>query len=136
MRLLREHPGAIEADLQRFYQVDYRDRWRRDEHGFPRLTLRRLRVLIVHLPPESATKRAVSHGRSIWDDEKLALLTHIWQASAGSEKPHPWVEDALREERNEHRKAKMQDPKEKARIAEAKKRADDRRRMIESGEIA
>lgn len=44
----------IEADLERHYQRDLCDLWR------GRLTIRKLRVLIDGLPPDSATVRALS----------------------------------------------------------------------------
>lgn len=46
----------LEADLQREYHVDLCDLWR------GRLSLRRVRVLIDHLPPDSATAQAVAGG--------------------------------------------------------------------------
>lgn len=44
----------LEADLQREYHVDLCDLWR------GRLSLRRVRVLIDHLPHDSATAHAVA----------------------------------------------------------------------------
>lgn len=44
----------IEADLQRFYAVPLTDLWT------GRLSLRRLRVLLNHLPPDCATAYAVT----------------------------------------------------------------------------
>lgn len=52
IHFLSEHGGAVEADLQRFYGTHIGD--------FPwPLTVRRLRVLVDHLPEESATRRAL-----------------------------------------------------------------------------
>ena len=96
------------------------------------MTLRRLFVLIAHLPPDSAVKRAVSDGASIWDDEKVSLLAHIWQAAAGSEKSHPWLEDAARQSKAKRR---ANDPKRKRALAAARRRAEERKRAIAAGEI-
>jgi hypothetical protein len=52
--LLREHGDVIEADLQRTYGVDLVDLWRGT------LTLRRVRVLLEGLPPDSSTAYAVA----------------------------------------------------------------------------
>ena len=48
-RLVALYPREIEADLQRHYRIDYRDRWR-DRGGESRLTYRRLLVLLDGLP--------------------------------------------------------------------------------------
>lgn len=52
--LLREHEQAVEADLARYYRIDYRDRWRFDEDGNRKLTLRMIKVRLKYLPPQSA----------------------------------------------------------------------------------
>ncbi|RAV34925.1 hypothetical protein [Corynebacterium heidelbergense] len=50
---IKQHSPEVEADLLRFYGVDYRDRWR------GRLSIRRLLVLVRGLPDDSAYKSAV-----------------------------------------------------------------------------
>lgn len=60
----------LEADLQREYGVDLTDLYRGT------LTLRRLHVLIDHLPPECATAREVGDvddALTIWSVERLLL---------------------------------------------------------------
>jgi hypothetical protein len=52
--LLRDHGDVVEADLQRTYGVDLVDLWRGG------LTLRRVRVLLEGLPPDSQTAYALS----------------------------------------------------------------------------
>ncbi|MFD7157962.1 hypothetical protein ACFV9C_25395 [Kribbella sp. NPDC059898] len=54
LALLREHGDVIEADLQHHYGVALTGVWT------GQLTLRRLRVLLEHLPPDSATAHAVA----------------------------------------------------------------------------
>lgn len=82
----------MEADLQRFYGVDYRDRWRLDDRGRPRLTLRRLCVLVEHLPPEAAVSRAAREHEPSWSLTDR-LLADVWSALTG--KRHPEMERAL-----------------------------------------
>lgn len=83
----------MEADLARYYQIDYRDRWRRDEHGRPRLTLRRLLVLIWRYPPVDGAVVRVTTGARPWtraehllDELRVAVLR---AAGAKKAKPHP-----------------------------------------------
>ena len=74
----------MEADLLRWYGVDYRDRWTFDADGRRRLTLRRIWTLLEHSPPESAVRRAL--GGQGWTVEAcmLADLLHAWTGQ-----PHP-----------------------------------------------
>ena len=69
-RLLAEHGEAIEADLLRFYHLDIAD------VGTERLSWRRLRVLLRHLPRESAfvRDRAGEAARGGETEQLLALL--------------------------------------------------------------
>lgn len=78
--LLRAHGDAVEADLLRFYRVDLGDLYRGE------LSLRRLSVLIKHLPSESATVRARSALPTGWDLHAY-LLADLFHAFAGQ--PHP-----------------------------------------------
>ncbi len=92
--LLRNHCGAVEADLQRTYGLALTD--------FPHsLTWRRLAVLVRHLPRDSAVGRAVSGEAALWGvtDYLLANIADLlaganWQrqnagASSHSPKPDP-----------------------------------------------
>lgn len=115
----------MEADLQRFYQVDYRDRWRGD------LTLRRLLVLVTHLPPESATAGLMRDGKPMWtgemhllDDLRMAMTTSTKHKS----KPHPQRPKATAKRRKDS-------PERRRKLTAARKRAADRREKIASGEI-
>jgi hypothetical protein len=83
LRLLREHADAVEADLSRFHQIDYRDRWRFDEHG-RRLTLRMIAVRVRHLPADSATAMAL--GGSGWTVGDF-LAADQFRALAGQAHP-------------------------------------------------
>lgn len=76
----------MEADLRRFYSVDYRDRWRGG------LTLRQLSNLVQHLPPESATAALAREGLPYWSIE-AHLLDDLRMVEVGTKKnpakPHP-----------------------------------------------
>lgn len=115
----------MEADLQRFYGIDYRDRWRPDAHGRPLLTLRRLMVLIEHLPAESVLQTTLRQGRPAWRLEHV-LLAHVWQAAGHSKEPHPWLTRETRRSRG------GPDPRK---LAAARARAAKRKRAIEAGRI-
>lgn len=100
--------------------VDYRDRWRFDENGNRKLTLRRIGVLVRRLPPNSAV--AVALGGSGWTLGDY-LTASIWQAFTGQ--PHPAVPVT----------DKSEDPIRKAKFADAQERAKERQRKIDAKEI-
>lgn len=123
--MLREHPDTVEADLQRFYTVDIRDRHIRNDAGVVWLPLRRLWVLISSLPAHAATA-AELRTQSVWSIEAHLLddLRMVWTGSKDKPaKPHP---DRPRP------KPMTSDPKK---LAAARRRRDARRKAIESGEI-
>lgn len=72
----------VEADFQRFYQLDYRDRYRRGSG----LTLRRVAALAKALPPESGFMSAVEDRPPV--SEASAAVMDLWSLWAGG-KPHP-----------------------------------------------
>lgn len=113
----------MEADLQRYYQIDYRDRWRGD------LTLRRLSVLVRHLPPGSATSTALNGGDPEWTRSEV-LLTDLWSAWAGKE--HPRIAEARKKGKRSRRSWSAQ---RLDRYRRARQRARERKRKIASGEI-
>lgn len=123
--MLREHSGAVEADLQRFYGIDYRDRWR----GVG-LTWRRLWTLIKHLPLDSATVRELNGDVSPWQRSEV-LTAELFGALTG--KPHP----ALKAEQG-RQKAHQRgtSPQRQAALNRARRRAKARERAIAAGEIA
>lgn len=112
----------MEADLQRFYNVDYRDRWATGRH---RLTLRRLWVLVTHLPIEASVARELSDQPS-WSIE-AQLLDDLRMAMTGSKdkpaKPHPSRPKPT---------PPQADPRK---LAAARRRRDERQRAIEAGLI-
>ena len=75
---MTEHAEAIEADLLRHYGVDLLDYHR------GRLSARRLRVLIQHLPRDAALVRAV-HGEDVeWGLTEHLLATAVDQLATGN----------------------------------------------------
>jgi hypothetical protein len=75
-------PLAVESDLNRFWGIDYRDRWRFTKRGRRRLTLRRIYARISHLPADSAL--AIAMGRR----SPMELLTmDVFEAVAGQAHP-------------------------------------------------
>lgn len=70
-RLLEEHGGAIEADLQRYYGLHVGD--------FPwPLTARRLLTLTEYLPDDSALQQALTpEDRQLWTFDRQLAATII-----------------------------------------------------------
>lgn len=118
--MLREHGGAVEADLLHHFHIDYMDRWRFDGNGQRRLTLRRLAVLLLHLPPDSSTRRAL--GLPTWTRADH-LIADVFAALVKADHPgRPVV-------------AAPPDPARAEREAAFKARAAERQRQIDAGEI-
>lgn len=116
----------MEADLARYYQVDLGDRWRPGR----RLTLRRLVVLVRHLPDDSATAFAINEGPPWRTEHELADLSRMdFLRVHGVEKPipHPLSPFAKRDTgpSETHKQA----------LAAAKARRDERARLIAEGAI-
>jgi hypothetical protein len=84
--------------------------WRFDENGRRKLSLRRLHVLIHHLPADSATHIELTGDG--WTLEHY-LLAHIFQANAGI--PHPALPKTSESE-DPIRQKKIEEFKERARI--------------------
>jgi len=120
LRLLREHGDAVESDLSRYHNIDYRDRWRFDPNGRRKLTLRMIAARVRHLPPDSAT--AIASGGAGWTTGDY-LLAHVFQAMSGE--PHPALPKTPR----------VADPVRARRLREARARARERQRAIDAGEI-
>lgn len=76
LSVLETWPTAVESDLQRFWGIDYRDRWRGG------LTLRQIAARLSHLPADSAL--AVTMGRR---SPTELLLMDIYEPLAG--RAHP-----------------------------------------------
>ncbi|MGN0095038.1 MAG: hypothetical protein ACI38U_03140 [Corynebacterium sp.] len=112
--LVAAHPREIEADLQRYYHIDYRDRWRPDSG----LTYRRLLVLLDGLPPESLFRSAVAHRSPISRIEDG--LIDVWEAFAG--KRHPKRNEKPERERREEALEKKREIESQRRAAREQNR--------------
>lgn len=78
--MLKEHPWEIESDLQRYYSIDIASYYTGD------LSLRRLSVLLIQLPPEAALVRALSGSQPGWDLHAY-LLADLFQGITGQVHP-------------------------------------------------
>lgn len=93
VELVEEHGDALEADLQRFYQIELAGLFTHP----PTLSIRRLRVLVRHLPHDSATRRELEADDAGWslNEHLLALVVDAvragnWQRGGGKgAKPKP-----------------------------------------------
>ena len=94
LALLEAWPTAVESDLNRFWNLDYRDRWRFDGDG-RRLTLRQIHARLSHLPADSAC--AVAWGRR---SPTELLLMDIYEPLAGRVHPSRPLTAAQVAERN------------------------------------
>ncbi len=110
----------MEADLQRYYSVDLLDLWRFDADGRRLLSTRKIGVLILYLPADSAC--ACVAGGSGWLLSDY-LLSDIYGATVGE--PHPARPKAT----------EVDDPIREAKVRAARKRARDRQEKLDSGEI-
>ena len=98
---VRANEALVEADFQRFYQLDYRDVYR-PGGGASRLTLRRALSLAMLLPPESLFKSELEDRHPI--SIETAALYQLWEIQARKKSPN-WNlrRDARR--RAEHKRA-------------------------------
>lgn len=109
----------MEADLQRFYGIDYRDRWRGS------LPLRRIWVLIKHLPRESAIADLQRDGQLDWSIEAHLLDDIRITLADGKSKPHPQRPKPSPKKRDES-------PERRRKFADARRRARARRTRLAS----
>jgi hypothetical protein len=114
LAVLSSWPTAVESDLMRFWNLDYRDRWRFDDSR-RRLTLRQIHARLSHLPADSAL--AIAMGRR---SPVELLLMDIYEPLAG--RPHParplTPEQAAERHAEATAKAKAREDYEKRRIAQ------------------
>jgi hypothetical protein len=114
LAVLSSWPTAVESDLTRFWNLDYRDRWRFDD-GRRRLTLRQIHARLSHLPADSAL--AIEMGRR---SPVELLLMDIYEPLA--HRVHParplTPEQAAERHAEATAKAKARADYEKRRIAQ------------------
>lgn len=111
--MIRRHEAEVEADLQRFCNgTDYRDRFR-PGGGSSGLTVRRLLVLVEHLPAESAF-HAARENRAPASLEANAVMD-VWESLTG--KRHPGRASAAQ------KRAQAVERAERARLIARRRRA-------------
>jgi hypothetical protein len=87
LSLLETWPDEVEADLDRYWGIDYRDRWR-FEAGRRRLTLRQIhaRLRLASLPHDSAILTALNGGKRRFSDAALVGMD-LFEISSGRRHP-------------------------------------------------
>ena len=119
--MLELWPSAVESDLARFWQLDYRDRWRFDVDGHRKLTLRQINARLSHLPADSAL--AIQMGRR---SPVELLLMDIYEPLA--HRVHParplTPEQAAERHAEAAAKAKARADYEKRRVAQGHRKVD------------
>jgi len=126
----------VEADLQRFYGIDYRDRWHPDRRR--RLTLRRIAVLILRHPPvDGNVARALNGGRSVWrlEHHQLDDLRMVIEAVMTDRKKHKPRPNPDRPDGKAAARRKRDTPQRRRKLADARRRARERRARKEAGEL-
>ena len=84
LMILDTWPGKVESDLDQFWDIDYRDRWRFDERR--RLTLRTIHTRMSNLPVDSAVAIAMNSGKLHKTGAEL-LLMDLFEAQTGRRHP-------------------------------------------------
>lgn len=87
LAVLERWPDKVESDLDQFWGIDYRDRWRFDGDR-RRLTLRQIHVRLSNLPIDSTVAVALNAGRMHHTNTDL-LLMDVWEALSGFTRRHP-----------------------------------------------
>jgi hypothetical protein len=118
--VVRDHADAVEADMRWRYHVSSAD-----------LSWRERAALIRHLPDDSALAAVLRGGEPRWsitdhllDDVRMWLMG-LAGVDARKIKPHP----------QRPLPKKWVDPAREKKFADARRRARERRRAIEAGEI-
>ena len=79
LQLLDSWPEKVESDLNRFWNLDYRDRWRLNADGRRLLTLRQVYVRMQNLPTDSAVAIALNGGKLHRTGTEIVLMD-VWEA--------------------------------------------------------
>lgn len=97
----------MESDLSRFHHIDYRDRWRFDENGCRKLTIRMIGVRITKLPADSALNTHFRDGATPWTltDHLLADLVERLAGVKYTGRPGASDEQDEKDTRRENRRA-------------------------------
>lgn len=94
LAVLEQYPDAVEATLAEL-GIDYRDRWRFDETGRRRLTLRQLHVRLSYCEPDSPLGIAQNGGTRPFNGTEI-LLMDVFEVLARKRHPsRPMSAEAL-----------------------------------------
>jgi hypothetical protein len=101
--MLEKFRTAIDSDLEQFWHLDYRDRFRFDVDGRRRLTLRKIHDrILLHLPAESATAIAMGTRTPV-----QLLLMDLYEGITRTAHPsRPLTADQRRERQDAKKKTK------------------------------
>lgn len=102
---LRHRGDAVEATLGDL-GLDYRDRWRFDELGQRRLTLRQIHVRLEHAPRTSALSVAMNDGKELHSNTDLLLMDLFEAITKVAHPSRPLTAAQLAERKKEGRKKK------------------------------
>lgn len=96
---LERWPEHIESDLDRFWGIDYRDRFRFDDDGRRRLTLRQIYARLVEPPRESRLSIAANNGKEPVSGTAIAVmdLWEVWTRKRHPSRPMSKEEIAARD---------------------------------------
>lgn len=76
LHLLRDYEDDVASDLQRFWSIDYRERFTGD------LTMRRIWSFIRRSQPTSSLAIALNDGQEVWTAQTFATA-RVWEALTG-----------------------------------------------------
>lgn len=93
---LAQFPDFIESDLDRFWGIDYRDRWR-FKAGQRRLTLRQIHARINRPPRESSLAIALNDGKVLLTDAAIAVMDLQFTLTGRRHPSRPMTKEQQRE---------------------------------------
>lgn len=121
LAVIKRWPTAVESDLNRFWGIDYRDRFRFDPDGRRLLTLRQVHARLQHLPGDSALAVAMNRRSPV-----ELLLMDLYEPLAGRAHPaRPLTPEQIAERADAAAKmAKARAEYEKRRVAQGHRSGD------------
>lgn len=127
--ILTARRDAVEAGLAEV-GVDYLDRWRFDQDGRRRLTLRQIHVRLTHLPRTNALNIAMNEGRAPYSTTDLLLMDVFEAVTRVAHPSRPMTAEQAKARDDKKRKTKQQA------VQEYRKRNPDKSRTQSALDIA
>ena len=124
LQLIDRWPAKVESDLDRFWGIDYGDRWRFDDNGRRVLTLRRIHTRLSNLPVNSALAIALNGGRQELSDAALVLMDIFEHTFKKAHPSRPLTREQLIARRTEVARAEEAKAKHLARRRKNRNRDD------------